>query len=956
MEKAEDIRPQKYFSLCKFLCFSFFILHFFSYFCILEYYRAMKFMDIFLKTQKMKRIQMLLLLGLFAWLPATVSAQNELEHVVNLIKHGLLFNKLNPQEKVYLHFDNTGYFKGERIFFKAYSIRTDTGAPSNISKVLYVELLNPSGDVVQTHKVKMENGVGYGDLPLDSVFGTGFYEVRAYTRYMRNWGNDVGFSRVFPVYRKPKVEGDYMKPQIDELSYIHRLPDGRAKLDAGYVPGKKRSSNSYKVGFYPEGGDLVVGLTSKVAFRVLDEDGRFAEVMGIVTDPQGNDVCTVSSNSDGLGLFELTPSIGTYKLVLTTAEGKRQDFKLPEAKADGCVLSVNTLDDNITAGIRSSDGLEGQLLGYTLMNRGNVVSYDTLSAEPLVELEFDRQQLPAGVNQLTVFNAQGQILGERLFFVCPMKSDNDSIHLTTTTTELRPCGKVRVEVKSAPNAELSFSAMDAATLTDGKTGNAMTWMLLSSDVKGYIANPDYYFEADDRQHRQASDLLMMVQGWRRYDWHLYTGAKKWKDIDGFPGKFQPIENQLYIHGQLKPDQNKWRKKHPVSGVDLRVFLFNTTGENATGEHYTGEAVTDSVGGYAFKMPDLEGEWEMQMQTKYNDKNAAYTVAIDRHFSPEPRYLSPYETEPVPLPEPFVKAKEEAANAEKDNTLAKRNGVYVIPTVKIKKRYFTDSSNSPWFDENTGARKSTVYYNIDEATDQIQDKGEPLPTIYQWLKEKNAFFTGDDELREMYQVTTIDEEGDVVSTQTNGEIVPVDGDVTDDYRYVIYKGGLRYKNRPILWIVNNQYVTISQYTANTYTVNWTGNTSGAERMPDFIDEVKSVYVSEDDDAYTNYIRANELASMHPITVYLYVHKRFYNKEKGIRRTHFQGFNKPTTFQMEDYTNLPPMEDFRRTLFWKPDLRTDANGNAVVEFFNNSSCKHIYYSAEGIDQEGKPLVSE
>ena len=150
-------------------------------------------MDIFLKTQKMKRIQMLLLLGLFAWLPATVSAQNELEHVVNLIKHGLLFNRLNPQEKVYLHFDNTGYFKGERIFFKAYSIRTDTGAPSNISRVLYVELLNPSGDVVQTHKVKMENGVGYGDLPLDSVFGTGFYEVRAYTRYMRNWGNDVGF-------------------------------------------------------------------------------------------------------------------------------------------------------------------------------------------------------------------------------------------------------------------------------------------------------------------------------------------------------------------------------------------------------------------------------------------------------------------------------------------------------------------------------------------------------------------------------------------------------------------------------------------------------------------------------------------------------------------------------------------------------------------------------------------
>lgn len=888
-----------------------------------------------------------------------VSAQTELEHLVKYIKHGLLFNKLNPQEKVYLHFDNTGYFKGERIFFKAYSIRTDTGAPSDISRVLYVELLNPSGDVVQTHKVKMEHGVGYGDLPLDSVFGTGFYEVRAYTRYMRNWGNDVGFSRVFPVYRKPKVEGDYSQPKIDELSYIHRLPDGRQKLESDYNPSKKKlskNSNAFKVGFYPEGGDLVEGLSSRVAFRVLDEDGRFAEVMGIVVDPEGNDVCTVSTNSDGLGVFELTPRSGTYKLVLTTAAGKRLEFKLPEAKEQGCVFTVNTLDESISAMVKASESLYGQLLAYTLMNRGTVVSYDTLTAEPLIELEFERKQLPAGVNQLTLFDTSGRILSERLFFVCPPKSDNDSIFLKTTTTELTPCGKVRVEVKSAPNAEISFSAMDAATLTDGKTGNAMTWMLLSSDVRGYISNPDYYFEADDAAHRQAADLLMMVQGWRRYDWQLYTGARQWKDLDGFPGKFQPIENQLYVHGQLKPDMNKWRKKHPVSGVDLSVFIFNTSGTNATGEHFKGEAVTDSVGGYAFKLPDIEGEWEMQMQTKFNDKNAAYNVTIDRHFSPEPRYLSPYETEPTPLPEPFIKAKEEAAKAVKDNTLAKRDGVYVIPTVKIKKRYFTDSSNLPWFDENTGARKSTVYYNIDEATDKISDMGEPLPTIYEWLLRQNSFFSGDDQLNDMYRVTTLDEDGDVVSTEVNGTIEPVDGDYSDDMRYVIYKGGLRYKNRPILWIVNNQYVTISQYTANTYTVTWTSNTSGAERMPDFIDEVKSVYISEDDDAYTSYIRANELGSMHPVTIYLYVHKRFFNKEKGIRRTHFQGFNVPTAFEMEDYSVMPPMEDFRRTLYWKPDLKTDANGNATVEFFNNSSCKHIYYSAEGLSQEGRPLVSE
>ena len=905
-----------------------------------------------------RKIRVLLLLWLVMAVPASVFGQNELEGVVGYIKHGLLFNRLNPQEKVYLHFDNTGYFKGERIYFKAYSIRTDTGAPSSISKVLYVELLNPIGDVVQTHKVKMENGVGYGDLPLDSVFGTGFYEVRAYTRYMRNWGNDVCFSRVFPVYRKPKVEGDYSNPKVDELSYVHRLPDGRQRLEAGYIPSKKKASklsSSYKVGFYPEGGDLVVGLSSRVAFRVLDEDDRYADVMGIVVDPQGNEVSTVTTNPDGLGLFELKPMAGIYKLVLTTGSGKRLEFNLPEAKAEGCVLTVNTQPDDISAVVKASDGLQGQLLGYTLMNRGTVISYDTLTAVKGLELEFERAQLPAGVNQLTVFNAEGRILAERLFFVCPPKSDNDSIFITSKTPSLTPCGKVSVELKSAPNASLSFSAMDAATLTDGKAGNAMTWMLLSSDVKGYIHNPDYYFESDDKTHRQAADLLMMVQGWRRYDWGLYTGAKQWKDLEGFPGKFQPVENQLYIHGQLKPDMNKWRKKHPVNGVDLDVFLYNIDGPNATPEHFTGETVTDSVGGYAFKLPDIDGEWEMLMRTKYNDKNTNYTVAIDRHFSPDSRYLSPYETEPFPLPEPFVKAKEEAQNAEKDNSLQKRDGVYVIPTVKIKKRYFTDSSDLPWYDEDTGAKKSTVYYNVDEATDKIADMGELMPTLYEWLKSQNNFFTGDDVLNDMYQVTSIEEDGEVV-LDSNGELAPVDGGVTDDYRYVIYKGGLRYKNRPIIWIINNQYVTVTQYTKNTFQVTWTSNTSGAERMPDFIDEVKSVYISEDDDNYTKFIRANELATMHPVTVYLYTHKRFYNKEKGIRRTHFQGFNIPTTFEMEDYSVMPPMEDFRRTLFWKPDVKTDANGKAVIDFYNNSSCKHIYYSAEGFNTEGRPLVSE
>ena len=117
------------------------------------------------------------------------------------IQKAMNFNKVVPQEKVYLHFDNMGYFENETMWFKAYVIKTDNGTPTNLSKVLYVELLNPSGDVIKTRKYPIdEKGEAHGDLKLDTLLGTGFYEVRAYTRYMTNWGVNAIFSRVFPVF------------------------------------------------------------------------------------------------------------------------------------------------------------------------------------------------------------------------------------------------------------------------------------------------------------------------------------------------------------------------------------------------------------------------------------------------------------------------------------------------------------------------------------------------------------------------------------------------------------------------------------------------------------------------------------------------------------------------------------------------------------------------------------
>ena len=149
-----------------------------------------------------------LLLAIFALLSmenALCQTDSALVRMREFVRNISVFNCILPQEKVYLHLDNTGYFQGERIWFKAYAVRTDHNRLGSVSKVLYVDLLNPFGEIEATQKVKLENGQGHGDFALDSLRTTGFYEIRAYTRYNANFDSTGVFSRVIPIYKRPST-------------------------------------------------------------------------------------------------------------------------------------------------------------------------------------------------------------------------------------------------------------------------------------------------------------------------------------------------------------------------------------------------------------------------------------------------------------------------------------------------------------------------------------------------------------------------------------------------------------------------------------------------------------------------------------------------------------------------------------------------------------------------------
>ena len=829
------------------------------------------------------------------------------------------FSLLRPQEKVYMHFDNTGYFKGETIRFKAYVKRCDTGRRTDLSSILYVELINPSGDIVEKRKLKITNGEASGDITVDSIMVTGFYEIRAYTRYMTNWGTSACFSRVFPIFKQPRQEGDYSRMEIDQFAYRKRLPNQRVDADSVIV---QTYTHAMTVRFFPEGGDLVEGMTSRVAFTVSDEEGRHIPTTGYLTDPSGRRIATVSTDDEGRGVFTVRPEGKPLYLIVNNQKDKEKRYELPAPRPQGCVLHLDMeRDDVIAADIHSSAAMQGRVVSYMLIHDGNIMECDTMVLRSENHIMFPRRRMPEGVSQLTIFGTNGQIHAERMLFICPAITTADSINITSTTTRLTPCCKVQFDIQAQPSASISFSAMDAATMTNGKVGNMKTWMLLSSDVRGYIDHPDYYFEADDREHRQAADLLMMIQGWRRYDFRMMTGETPFEH-------FQPIEDKLYIFGQIKSK----RKKYTPDDVLLKAYLYNQQGQVIDGRLHT-----DSLGNYSFIVPDVEGEWNLQMQSMKEDKARNYYICIDRHFTPDRRYIYPDETSMLPIGKPnFSPNLMNPDSDDPDEHISITKKVHVLPTVKVKARRIIGDMTVTWYDETTARKYSNIFYNCEEDADHAADEGEYAPELNEWLESKNEFFTKRGDFR-------------------TGEIATLQNVIFSDE-------GPTYRNRPILWVVeNNAYaVTGVPYSyiqkPDKLDVMYSNNGSGAVEIPVFIDEIKSVYISEDQTLLNHYVLSSGLQSLQPAIFFVFPYPTRAYKKTGLRRTHFQGFNVPTEFKMEDYSIMPPMEDFRRTLFWAPDVKTDVTGKAHIEFYNNSSCQSMMLSAEGIDTDGHPLIYE
>jgi len=808
------------------------------------------------------------------------------------------FNNLYPQEKVYLHFDNTGYYLGETIWFKAYLATAENNRLSGLSKVLYVELLTPEGDIVETKKLKIENGQAHGEFALKDIPYAGFFEVRAYTKSMLNFGEEGIFSRVFPIYDLPRKEGVFLNKKMSERPRHKNVLSFRQKTD---------KPNNIDITFYPEAGNLITGLSNRIAFKAVDKQGKSLNVSGTIYDSKGEEVTSFSTTYQGMGSFVMYPDGQKYTAKVIAGE-KETTVVLPAGIARGYSLYVdNYQSQELRIQLAKSPGLPIDTLGITFACRGRVYAFKTFCVtddQPSL-FHIPKSIFPTGVAQITVFNSRGEVLADRLAFINHDEASQIKTEMNASFAPFSPVNiNFKLEDKPGNPLETTFSLSVRDKGTEVKTGytdNIQTNLLLSSELKGYIENPGYYFEKQDMKHIVALDLLMMTQGWRRYSWKQMAGMEPFVVKHG-------IEKGLIVEGKVLSVIKKKEKEN----IEVTMWMLTP--------YQKGTCVTDKNGTFNMELDDFYGKTDLNLETRENGKLKDYRILLDRVFSPTPKAYTFGEinlNEITPLTEKQVLEEKPITDKTPESSI---NPDSIANTHALGEVTVTEKKQ--WKREQEGGNQADVIIHVSKELDKIRDKGESeAGGVLEFIAQQHNRFS--------YNVDGFDD-----------------------------KLSCNYMGKDVLFVINNSLAKIAKENViarenyNNYDIANPVNDKIYLSVSDLdISTIESIMISQNSNSATGYCPNCDPKDYTVIFIYTKKEGRSVDKT-GTRKTSLEGYSKISEFYSPTYkgVGLPDEKDFRRTLYWNPDVKTDKEGNASVIFYNNKTCKSVTVSSEGITKDG------
>lgn len=840
----------------------------------------------------MKNKRFLFLLSVFGLMTMTTHGENPPAKTVfaQYMKQAQTFADNFPREKAYLHFDNTSYYVGDTIWFKAYVTLAEKQMFSQISRPLYVELVDQTGHIADKQIIKLTQGEGNGQLVLPQSMLSGYYEVRAYTRWMLAFNEPQYFSRTFPIYQlsnSDKLERSITTYELNP-SMENRPLETKEKLS---------------VRFFPEGGQLVEGVTSQVAFKAESKNEGNIELSGTIYTKGGTAITSFETLHDGMGCFEYTPS-AQPAVAKVDFQGKKYEFTLPQALPNGYVLSTVNNAGALLVKVSCNAATPQDTLAVFISHQGRPYVHQLISCRADTPQEFilPTRKLPAGVLQVSLINRAGNTLCERFVFANPRAPLQLSAEgLKEVYAPYAPI-RCELQVRNAKGEPISGDV--SVSIRDGirsdyleYDNNIFTDLLLTSDLKGYIHQPGYYFASPSPQKQMELDILLMVHGWRKYDISQAISTAPFIPL-------QLPEAQLVLNGQVKSTI----LKNKLKDIALSVIV------KKDDQFITGGTVTDENGRFTIPVEDFEGTTEAVIQTRKvgKERNKDASILIDRNFSPAPRAYGYKELHPEWKDLTHWQQKAENFDSLYMDSIRKVEGLYVLDEVEIKSKRRQGSNMATKINE----KSIDAYYDVRRSVDLLRDNGKIVTTIPELMEKLSPQFDWN---------------------RSNNE--------------------LTYRQKPICYIMDNHILSETE----------------TQMMLTEVDGLASIIISKgtggiDDDIIQN-TKISEVSDSTGVDIsQLDKYSVFYlvplprrdvlNKSQsaalGTRQTVIQGYTRALEYYSPAYpTRELYMDkvDKRRTLYWNPSVRTDANGKARIECYNNQYSTPLIIQAETMSKDGQ-----
>lgn len=554
---------------------------------------------------------------------------------------------LFPNEKIHLHTDRSLYVGGDTLWFRAYLVNAINNQPEKTSRYIYTELVNPFSKVVNRVKIRQDvDSLFYGYLPLDTDLPGGEYTIRAYTRYMENGGESFFFRKPIRVVtpfdkalktdlsleRKSAIkqvtgilemknrttgmgislenvtvldehgEVDYWTKdkqchfKVTPSKYKHNVIMLEASNYQRYFP-LSLPQNDYEVDFLPEGGNLPAGVLSRMAFKVLNTFGLSEEISGVVKDEAGNEICRFQTEHAGMGSFNWIPEAGKkYHAECISRSGVARSFDLPVAQSDAYSLNVIENRGKYLVSIRCGQGQTDTKRLFTLLVHERGVPLLVREIRPSFSIRVDREAFPSGVLHFTLIASDGNVVSERLAFVCNNDQVLADIHTGQEVYGRREKVRLSVILRDATGnpvkGNISLAVTDKGDLSPDSDYTIYTSLLLISDLRGHIENPGWYFQSEEPNRQKGLDLLMLTQGWRQY--HLEQALA---------GDYQSPEIVPELYQRLTGEVKRLVGKKGISEAEVLMHV--------PMEKVLEKTVTDQQGQFEF------GHFEFPDSTQYN---------------------------------------------------------------------------------------------------------------------------------------------------------------------------------------------------------------------------------------------------------------------------------------------------------------------------------------------------